>query len=140
MAVEAALESGRPVWLALTAGPDATLLEPKDFARIGRDAASLGVSRLLANCIAATRIAPYVEALARAGIPVGVYANAGDADEGLGWGADAGAAVRYAELADQWARLGATVVGGCCGTGPEHIRALRERFSLGVGRALGVGI
>ncbi len=33
---------------------------------------------------------------------------------------------RYKEFAVQWQALGATIVGGCCGVGPEHIRALRE--------------
>jgi methionine synthase I (cobalamin-dependent) len=33
----------------------------------------------------------------------------------------------YAALAQHWVRdLGATLVGGCCGIGPEHISALRD--------------
>jgi len=32
---------------------------------------------------------------------------------------------RYAEFAAEWRALGATIIGGCCGVGPEHIRALR---------------
>ncbi len=31
---------------------------------------------------------------------------------------------QYAALADEWQRSGATLIGGCCGIGPEHIAAL----------------
>ena len=72
---------------------------------------------------------PYVDAIATAGLPFGVYANAGAKDEGLGWEArDRRAADAYAALAQGWVDAGATVVGGCCGTTPLHIQALAERF------------
>jgi S-methylmethionine-dependent homocysteine/selenocysteine methylase len=140
-ALEAARDTGLPVWLSLTAGPFGELLTPSDFERIGREAVALGVDRLLANCIAATRMTPFVEALASLGAPLGVYANAGAKDERLGWG-DAGenAAERYVELAERWAEIGATVIGGCCGTGPLHIRALSGRFRSGAGDVLGSGV
>jgi homocysteine S-methyltransferase len=31
---------------------------------------------------------------------------------------------RYAEFAREWKALGAQIIGGCCATGPEHIRAI----------------
>jgi S-methylmethionine-dependent homocysteine/selenocysteine methylase len=31
---------------------------------------------------------------------------------------------RYAEFARQWKEMGAQIIGGCCGTGPEHIAEL----------------
>jgi S-methylmethionine-dependent homocysteine/selenocysteine methylase len=137
-ALEAARETGLPAWLSLTAGPLGDLLTPSDVARIGREAVALGVDRLLANCIAASRIAPFVEALVALDVPIGVYANAGARDERLGWDdATDDAADRYVELAERWAALGATVIGGCCGTGPLHIRALSRRFGSGAGDALG---
>ena len=34
----------------------------------------------------------------------------------------------YAAHAQTWVSKGAQVVGGCCGIGPEHIRALREQL------------
>jgi S-methylmethionine-dependent homocysteine/selenocysteine methylase len=70
---------------------------------------------------------PYVERLAEAGVPFGAYANAGEAAEGLGW-TDAPDVARYVDLAEAWVRAGATIVGGCCGTGPAHIRALAARI------------
>ena len=86
-----------------------------------------GVERLLVNCVSATRVEPYVAAVASTGVPFGVYANAGREEEGLGWGASPeSAAAKYAELAMGWVHAGATVVGGCCGIGPRQIRALAE--------------
>ena len=130
VAVEEALTTGLPVWLSLTAGPFGELLSPTELARIGKDALSAGVERLLVNCIAATQIDAYVHAIAALGAPVGVYANAGREDEALGWGATSPrAAEAYADLAEGWKSAGASVIGGCCGTGPPHIRALAERFA-----------
>ncbi|MFW2388170.1 MAG: homocysteine S-methyltransferase family protein [Polyangiales bacterium] len=129
VAVEEATATGLPVWLSLSAGPFAELLTAAELATIGRDAASIGVRRLLVNCVAASQIGAYVDALAALSVPIGVYANAGREDEGLGWGgAGSKAAEAYADLAERWIDSGASVIGGCCGTGPRHIRALAERF------------
>ena len=36
----------------------------------------------------------------------------------------------YATVVEGWVKdQGVRIVGGCCGTGPEHIRALKERFA-----------
>lgn len=35
----------------------------------------------------------------------------------------------YAELASKWVDLGVQVIGGCCGTTPEHIAALRSSLA-----------
>ena len=130
VAAEEALATGLPVWLSLTAGPFGDLLSPTELARIGKDAVSTGVERLLVNCIAATQIGAYVDAIAALGVPLGVYANAGREAEGLGWGATSPrAAEAYADLAERWKDAGASVIGGCCGTGPVHIQALAERFA-----------
>ena len=59
-------------------------------------------------------------------VPLGAYANNGH-EEGDGW-AFTGEypPARYLEEARRWVELGAQILGGCCGTTPEHIRALRE--------------
>ena len=130
VAAEEAMATGLPVWLSLTAGPFGELRTPEELARIGNDAASIGIDRLLVNCIAATQMAAYVDAIASLGVPLGVYANAGREDEALGWGATSPAAAdAYATLAERWKEAGASVIGGCCGTGPLHIQALAVRFA-----------
>lgn len=36
---------------------------------------------------------------------------------------------RYLEYAKGWSEQGARIIGGCCGTTPDHIRALRQWLS-----------
>jgi S-methylmethionine-dependent homocysteine/selenocysteine methylase len=36
---------------------------------------------------------------------------------------------QYLEYAKAWSEQGARIIGGCCGTGPDHIRALKEWVS-----------
>jgi homocysteine S-methyltransferase len=53
-----------------------------------------------------------------------VYANAGHVDGG-NWTIEQRVLPHaYAQAAHAWWRCGATIIGGCCGTTPEHIRRL----------------
>lgn len=36
----------------------------------------------------------------------------------------------YLTYAKEWQQLGATIIGGCCGIGPEHIQQLNNHFQL----------
>ncbi len=135
IAVEEARETDLPVWLALTAGPNAELATPLQIERTGRRAVKAGASAVLVNCTRATRMLEYVRAIADLDVVVGAYANAGPPEDGLGWLVDwpqprpgpeemARRAERYAELALGWVGAGATVIGGCCGTFPIHIEKI----------------
>ncbi len=58
--------------------------------------------------------------------PLAAYGHIGNAAAIRGWSyAQRMTPAEYAECAREWLTLGAGVVGGCCGTGPEHIRAMR---------------
>jgi S-methylmethionine-dependent homocysteine/selenocysteine methylase len=86
------------------------------------------------NCTPSTTIhEPFGELKAAAqGVPgrtlpiIGLYANIGHTDEIRGWTstADVGP-LEYAQLVAGWVRQGARLVGGCCGTTPAHIAAVR---------------
>jgi len=126
-ATEACVATGLETWVALTAGPSGDLLTPAELAAAARRCADAGASAVLVNCVPASRTLGYVEALARVGVRFGAYANAGDQGEGIGWlpASEAGrGAARYATLARAWVAAGATILGGCCGTGPAHIEAV----------------
>ncbi len=132
VATEACVATGVETWVALTAGPDADLLTPDALADAAERCAAAGARAVLVNCVPATKTLPYVEALARRalGVPLGAYANAGAREERIGW-VDSrddkelrDGAERYAALARTWLAAGATIVGGCCGTGPAHVAAL----------------
>jgi S-methylmethionine-dependent homocysteine/selenocysteine methylase len=62
--------------------------------------------------------------------PIGLYANVGHADDQVGWTlTDDVLPEAYARHARQWVQQGAAIMGGCCGTTPEHIAALRKMTS-----------
>jgi S-methylmethionine-dependent homocysteine/selenocysteine methylase len=130
VAVEEAVATGVPTWVAFTAGPDVTLMTPDEMGRAAREAVARGAQAVLVNCVPAARTLPFVEALARAGAPFGAYANAGEPDDRIGFRAIPieGGPARYVALARTWVDAGATILGSCCGTGPEHIRALATAF------------
>jgi S-methylmethionine-dependent homocysteine/selenocysteine methylase len=70
--------------------------------------------------------------LARAGLPFGAYANLGAPNDATGFTrSDDCSASDFARYAAGWRAAGARILGGCCGTGPEHVRAL-ARSLLGV--------
>jgi S-methylmethionine-dependent homocysteine/selenocysteine methylase len=128
VAVEEAVRTGLPTWVAFTAGPDATLLTPTAMVEGAREAVRRGASAVLVNCTPATATLRYVERLAGLGVPFGAYANAGSTADGIGWNsAGAESALAYARLAATWEAAGATLIGSCCGTGPAHVRALAGR-------------
>ncbi len=129
VAVEEASRTGVETWASLTAGPEASLLTPAELEAAARACVDRGARAVLVNCVPASRTLPYVERLARIGVPFGAYANAGAASEGVGWGSNEGP-TRYVEHARAWVRAGATLVGGCCGTGPAHIAALARELRL----------
>lgn len=126
VAVEEALATGKPTWLALTAGPDATLLTPDAIARGAERAFALGAECVLVNCVPLRACAPYVEALASIGRPFGVYANAGTPDDRVGWSSADEPVARFVAEMRRFVDRGAHVVGGCCGTTPAHIAALQR--------------
>ena len=133
--------AGKPVWLSVTLDDeDGTLL------RSGEGVADLlprvdgRAEALLANCSAPEAMPAALDIFARAGLPFGAYANgftritkafleSRPTSDSLIARRDMGPAA-YAAHALRWIGQGATIIGGCCETGPAHIaeiaQALRE--------------
>lgn len=60
--------------------------------------------------------------------PVAAYPNSG-VYEMPHWRFDTVCAPEaFADAADSWADQGVRIIGGCCGLGPDHVRAARERL------------
>ena len=85
-----------------------------------------------ANCTAPRHIAALIGCVRRAtpGKRVVVYPNSGEDYDGLRrtWTggsepSDLGAQARH------WLERGATLIGGCCRTGPRHVRAIRDALT-----------
>jgi S-methylmethionine-dependent homocysteine/selenocysteine methylase len=129
-AVDAAARTGIETWVALTAGPDASLLTPAAMRDAARACVEAGARAVLVGCTPAVDTARFVDAIAGVSPRFGAYANAGDPGAGAGWTAAAGpAADVYASLAAAWLDAGATIVGACCGTGAAHVARLRALLS-----------
>ena len=79
------------------------------------------------NCIPARRVAGELERLAAAapGVPLAAYGNTGRPAGEIGAYTDPIEPGEYAALVPAWIAAGAALVGGCCGTGPLHTRAVR---------------
>ncbi len=78
------------------------------------------------NCaLGAEDLRPYIRELSRvADVPVSIYPNAGLPNE---FGEYDDTPAYMAEVLAEFARSGfLNLVGGCCGTTPEHIRAIKE--------------
>ncbi|HOU32292.1 MAG TPA: homocysteine S-methyltransferase family protein [Synergistaceae bacterium] len=83
----------------------------------------VGAAGVGANCgVGPDAYLPVVEELhAFGGIPIFVYANAGLPGDEDFWDP-----FRFARSARALALAGATVIGGCCGTTPAHIKAMGD--------------
>jgi homocysteine S-methyltransferase len=81
------------------------------------------------NCTAPEFVTSLVaQAQAHTSKPVLVYPNSGehyDASSKV-WTGVGGQATDYAAQAMRWHAQGARLIGGCCRTGPDHIRAVRK--------------
>lgn len=131
---------GKPVWLALTVmDDDGTRLrsgEPLDA--IAPLVERFEPAALLVNCSPPEVIPAALDVIAGLGRPFGAFANGftrisegflADAPtvDALERRGDLGPA-DYADHAMRWVAQGATIVGGCCEVGPDHIAELARRL------------
>ncbi len=91
----------------------------------------LGVDALGINCSQGpAQMLPVIETLLQyASVPVMVNPNAGLPSVADGRTVFDVSAEEFAETMEQIARMGASILGGCCGTTPEYIRRTVERTS-----------
>ncbi len=130
--------TGKPLWLSFTLddghpGPVPRLRSGESVTEAAQLAQRLGATAILFNCSQPEVMADAVlAARAACDLAIGVYANAfpPQPEEAtanavlLDIRADLDPA-GYAAFARAWRTAGASIVGGCCGIGPEHIAALR---------------
>ena len=135
--LEGAKAAGRPVWIAFTVDDEdgSRLRSGEPVAEAARLAAAAGAEAVLANCSAPEAMPAALAGLKAAGLPFGAYANGftritkeflkdKPTVDALHARADL-TPEAYAAHVMGWVGQGATIVGGCCETGPAHIAALR---------------
>ena len=139
-AVEAALEAGAPLVIASFAfarrpnGRVRTMMgvAPAEAAARARAA---GAALVGANCGTNLNVGDFAalagELAAASGLPVMIQPNAGQPRLEDGRAVYDMSSGEFAHGMEEVLRAGARIVGGCCGTGPEHIRALRALVDRG---------
>ncbi|MGH4023228.1 MAG: bifunctional homocysteine S-methyltransferase/methylenetetrahydrofolate reductase [Pseudonocardiaceae bacterium] len=126
-AVEVATaESDLPVVAQLTFGDNGRTLRGDDPADAAAVLSGLGVSALGANCtVGPAVLVDVVRELAGAtDLPISVQPNAGVPHRLGGQVRYARNAAYFAEATPRFMGCGATLLGGCCGTTPAHVRAI----------------
>jgi S-methylmethionine-dependent homocysteine/selenocysteine methylase/SAM-dependent methyltransferase len=137
--VEALLETSIPLWLSFRrcrhglcgvygqhwGGP-----EGDAFGRAARRFEEMGVAALLVNCVPPDHVDGVVSHLRDfTDLPLGVYPNLGYYTN-AGWRSETEiGGAEYAEMALRWRAEGAQIIGGCCGTRPEHILAAHDALN-----------
>jgi S-methylmethionine-dependent homocysteine/selenocysteine methylase len=135
VACEVARSAGLPVWVSFVVRENARLLSREPLAEAVAAVEPLGADVVAVNCAPLEDVrAAVAELCKRRKGPVGAYAHIGRYDP-PSWkfgfyprfsATDQVPPARYLEAAREWKKIGAQVIGGCCGTTPEHIQALRE--------------
>jgi S-methylmethionine-dependent homocysteine/selenocysteine methylase len=128
-ACEGAAATGLPFLISFICGSASEILSGEPLEEAARAVEVFHPSAILVNCTPPNVAIGCLETLAHSvQSPIGCYPNAGAPDfETEEWQFDSGLTPeRFAAVAAAWIQRGAQVLGGCCGTGPDHIRALRS--------------
>ena len=131
-ATRAAIETGLPVMVSFLCDSAGQLLSGESLHQAAKTVTEFEPLAILVNCLPGRSVPKALNELRNAvpDVPIGVYANTGEFDPERGWCAtNLEDPVCYAEAAQSWRRLGAKLIGGCCGTTPDHIHELREVFA-----------
>lgn len=96
-----------------------------------------GLSALCVNCCYPEAIDKAIPLIAKAGIRTGGYANGFTSISALAPGQTVDnltartdlSAQHYGQHIDKWLDAGATIIGGCCEIGPEHIAYLHQHLT-----------
>ncbi len=127
IAARLAVITGRPTLVSFVCGADGQLLSGESLTAAAQVIAPLGVAALGVNCTATPAISICLEELRLAcDLPLIAYGNIGYADADGNWVCtDAIEPEAYARYAKTW---DAKIIGGCCGTTPEHIRRIAHAY------------
>lgn len=130
----------KPVWLAVSVSDeDGTKLRSGEpLSEILSLVSELKPDALLLNCALPEAFDQAMPELSGCIVPIGGYANGftkitsafttGDSTVASLNKRDDLNPERYADFVDKWVAQGATIVGGCCEVGPEHIREMARRL------------
>ncbi len=122
--------SGLPVMCHLSFERGGRTLMGDEPAAVASACEALGAFAVGANCSTGpSSMVEIIRAMAEvSGIPISAEPNAGLPEVVDGIPVYAETPKAMAEHAEALVRAGASIIGGCCGTTPDHIRAIRHRL------------
>lgn len=132
-AAECAAKTGTPFFVSWVCGSDGKILNGESLASGVRILQQYHPSAFLVNCTPTIYLGKALTVLIESadGIPAGAYGNIGKSEPVFGWEfTNEIDPDDYSNFAREWFESGAKIIGGCCGTTPDHIRALRTRIQL----------
>ncbi len=125
----AELEGAGAVMYSFTMQPDGSLFSGMDAGPVLRELEEAGAAAVGFNCVAADMMTPYLVSKLRRAVkgPILCKPNAGipviGEDNLPHYPMEP---KEFADICAQCSQMGATLMGGCCGTTPAHISALRQ--------------
>lgn len=141
-ALRGASGTGKPIWLAISVDDSdgSKLRSGEPVADVLALAAEFNTAALLVNCARPEAVTQALQNLQDAPCPLGAYANGfttitPDYKSSTATVSQLTARqdldpAAYLAHASDWADLGATIIGGCCEVGPDHIHALSAHFGV----------
>jgi methionine synthase I (cobalamin-dependent) len=126
-ALEAASELAIPAWVGFVCDSEGRLLNGQTADQLKSGLAGMEPDVLLFNCAPVPDVTRALGELSKAyHKPLGGYAHVGRFDPPDWMFTDEYPPDQYLRAGREWTSIGAQVVGGCCGTTPAHIEALRR--------------
>ncbi len=125
----AELEGAGAVMYSFTMQPDGSLFSGADAEKALRELEEAGAAAVGFNCVAADMMTPYLVSKLRREVkgPLVCKPNAGiPVIDGEGVARYPMSPEDFAAIVTECKKMGADLLGGCCGTTPAHIAALRE--------------
>ncbi len=128
-AIGAARAVGLPFLVSFVCWDGARLLSGEPLEVAIEAIAASDPCAITVNCLPPSNVAACVEVMAASGLPFGVYANLGEPDEETGFTSNEDCSPNtFGAHASEWVAAGASLVGGCCGTTPDHLREIVRRL------------
>ncbi len=130
-AMEAARDTGLPYAISFVLDESGRLLSGESLREAVALAETGGACAIGINCMPPRGMSAALPKLrGQTALPLAAYAHIGNPEPIRGWNfSESVSPTEYADLARGWVDAGAKIVGGCCGTTPEHIAAVARSLS-----------
>lgn len=129
VAARAAAATGKPLAVSFTANAGGYILNGDTWDEAVKQLLPCNPLAILVNCVPEAVATEALRKIKNSTVlPFGAYANGtGMADNEDGWKFTAADHIgNYLHSCSRWIDLGATIIGGCCGTNPEYTQAYSQ--------------